>query len=465
MFRSLYLFLVIFPFLIVPFHDYVTVVKMGIFAYFCLAIWIYFFLKTKKQKSFPTEKKLYRPELFLFMFAFWAALSALFSQHPYVALFGTVTRHEGILALYSYFTVFLIASRFAPIDKYKQLLTGLVGISMISSLYGLFQKFPPPFLPFIDGTERVDSFYGNPNFYGSYLVMMLLLAMILMMTIHKKKVLFFIAADFLFLNILFSGTRSALVGVFTGLFCLGLFIWFKSPGLRKRYWLLLISFVLLFGAVNLLAGNSYLDRVVSIAKDAGQAMQDDDQSGAAGSGRWKLWEIALPLVTKNPVFGSGPDTLRYVFDQDAYRRYTKIPDIIVDKAHNEYLQIAITMGIPSLVFYLLFLSAILRGIWKSMWKSEGEQQLFLAGFFALIIAYAVQAFFNISVVPVAPFFWFILGIGARWSQGDEPGGRFLWRTNRVFACNRAQLTAASFFLLLSTNKSNTVKEDKQKKPP
>lgn len=416
MFRSVYLFLVIFPFLVIPMDEYVTVVKMGILSYFCLAIWIFFFLKKYKQKAFPAKNGLYLPELFLLMFAVWAGLSAFFSDHPYISLFGMFKRHEGILALYSYFTIFFIAVRFAPLEKYKDLLTGLVFMSMIASIYGLLQKFPLNFLPFIDGAGRVESFFGNPNFYGSYLVIMLFLAIILILLANdrKKTILFFIAANFLFLNMLYSGTRSALVGIFVGLVTLSPFIWFHFANLRKRYVSLLCTFVILFGVVNILESNNYVHRLLSIFQSAGQVMQNNEESGLAGSYRWKLWEIALPLVAEYPVFGSGPDTLAYVYEQDALLNFANLTDDhVVDKAHNEYLQIAITMGIPTLILYLLFLSVILWTIWKSIRKNKGQKQLLLAGFFALITAYAAQAFFNISVVPVAPFFWLMLGMGYR----------------------------------------------------
>lgn len=162
-------------------------------------------------------------------------------------------------------------------------------------------------------------------------------------------------------------------------------------------------------------GNVYLLRVFSIADSAKQALHND---GDAGSYRWKIWQLALPLVGKYPLFGSGPDTLVYVFNQGAFRNFIHVKDALVDKAHNEYLQISITMGIPALLFYLGFLSTVLRSIWKAIWKSSGEKQLLLAGFFAILIGYIVQAFFNISVVPVAPFFWFMLGMAYRLSYTE-----------------------------------------------
>jgi O-antigen ligase len=412
MFRILAIFLVFFPIIIFP--DYVSVVKMGLLTYLCLSIWIFIIWKRYRMKENVIEKKLYMPELFLLLFAIWAGLSALLSNHPYISLFGTYTRHEGLLALYSYFTIFFIAFRFSSIEKYTFWLIGLVSMSFISGMYGLLQKFPLSWLP-LEGSGRVESFFGNPNFYGSYLVIMLFLAILLTLTFDDrlKKMLYFLVAQLLFINVLYCGTRSAFVGIAVGLIFFTLYLWPRVPHLRKRYTGLLLSFMLVFFVVNALDHNGVISRAFSIFESAGQVLQNNEESGHAGSYRWKLWQIALPLVGEYPIWGSGPDTIKFVFDQDAIRTYTNIEGLYVDKVHNEYLQIAITMGIPALLFYLAFLSTVLWAVWKSLLKRNGENQLLLAGLFAIILGFMAQAFFNISVVPVAPFFWLILGLAYR----------------------------------------------------
>jgi putative inorganic carbon (HCO3(-)) transporter len=71
----------------------------------------------------------------------------------------------------------------------------------------------------------------------------------------------------------------------------------------------------------------------------------------------------------------------------------------IDKAHNEYLNIAVSAGIPSLIAYLTLVFVVLKN------SVSKEKNLLLA----VIIAYLVQAFFNISVVSVAFLFWILLG--------------------------------------------------------
>ena len=42
------------------------------------------------------------------------------------------------------------------------------------------------------------------------------------------------------------------------------------------------------------------------------------------------------------------------------KNYLGNPYILVDKAHNEYLQIAVTLGIPALLTYLLLLFVVIQ---------------------------------------------------------------------------------------------------------
>ena len=77
---------------------------------------------------------------------------------------------------------------------------------------------------------------------------------------------------------------------------------------------------------------------------------------------------------------------------------------LADKAHNEYLQIAATIGIPALIIYLAFVCQIVFKD-KNIFKNNATFILLVP-----IISYLVQAFFNISTIGVAPIFWLLLGL-------------------------------------------------------
>lgn len=85
--------------------------------------------------------------------------------------------------------------------------------------------------------------------------------------------------------------------------------------------------------------------------------------------------------------------------------FIKAHNDIPDKAHNEYLQIAVTLGIPALIAYLIFLGMIIIPNLKYIFK---QKYIFIL--LSIIGSYLVQAFFNISTIGIAPIFWLTLGI-------------------------------------------------------
>ncbi len=106
---------------------------------------------------------------------------------------------------------------------------------------------------------------------------------------------------------------------------------------------------------------------------------------------------------ERPGLGSGPDT----YGQVMRNEYGEI-DLHYPKAHNEYLQMLITLGWPATSVYLVIVGLVLLRVVKRVQNKPFQQVLFCC-----ITGYLIQAFFNISTISTAPIFWAMLGIGAR----------------------------------------------------
>ena len=124
------------------------------------------------------------------------------------------------------------------------------------------------------------------------------------------------------------------------------------------------------------------------------------------NGRLQIWENSLPLVKEYWLIGCGLDNFR-----DAYPNNG---GIIFDKAHNVYLQIAVTNGIPALIIFLILLFiAFIKGI-----KVKNN---ILTPIYMAFIGYSIQAFFNISVIDVAPYYYIIIGlIFSKYEENNNP---------------------------------------------
>jgi O-antigen ligase len=410
----MYWFIILYPILIYPwgFDPYYTSTKTGYLYAFVLCAWIYILFKRKFQTLKP-DKGDSAVVILLLVFLTLIEISTAFSPNKYTSVYGLIDRKEGLISFFCYFSVFLFSYRFIDKEKFNKVFSGVAIVSMVVSIYGILQHYQLDFLPrnsAMRGYSGTYTFFDNPNFFGSYLVLVLLITIPLYLnaTIKKDKVLYFISLCLTFVALIFSNTRSGYVGVFLGLVFITLFVILKRKHLWKKWAVLAVSMGILLSLINMTEQGHYLNRINSVVKDS-YSVATKRSTGHEGSSRIFIWKNSLPLIKEYFWVGSGPDSFEFVYPNNKKNKEF-LGNSIVDKAHNEYLQIAITLGVPALLTYLGFLYFILRRGFQAVKLAEGNEKILLYGLIATIIGYLVQAFFNISTVPVAPIFWSILGI-------------------------------------------------------
>jgi O-antigen ligase len=123
-----------------------------------------------------------------------------------------------------------------------------------------------------------------------------------------------------------------------------------------------------------------------------------------GTDRIYNWRMGLASVPDNWLTGVGLDNYGYVFES--------APDIYFQaKAHNEYIHVLVTQGVPAFINYMALLvfacSGAVRNVIKDGSKERRTVTWILLGMF---VTYCVQALFNGSVTYVAVYFWFIIGL-------------------------------------------------------
>jgi hypothetical protein len=135
-----------------------------------------------------------------------------------------------------------------------------------------------------------------------------------------------------------------------------------------------------------------------------------------GSSRGYIWSRAIPLLKDTLFLGHGPDTFALYFPQ--YDLKGKLfaygtSWIVVDKPHDFYLQTAINTGVLSLIALLM----LFLWYWLSSFRLYFRHSLDTlsarigTGILVAVTGYLCAAFFNDSLVSVAPVFWILLGMG------------------------------------------------------
>lgn len=133
------------------------------------------------------------------------------------------------------------------------------------------------------------------------------------------------------------------------------------------------------------------------------------------SSRGYIWSRSIPLMRETMFVGAGPDAFAMMFPQtDIAGKINWFGDIniLVDKPHNWYLQMAINTGGISLIAMLVFLAwYLLIGIKIKNEPVIAGGRLIHIGIMSGVVGYLVAAVFNDSNVSVSPVFWVILGLG------------------------------------------------------
>jgi putative inorganic carbon (HCO3(-)) transporter len=377
-------------------------------------IMIFYLILLMNRKALRTFVTLDSVMWLLLLYLLTLTISVHFALNTALALYGKPLREEGLLTILLYFSTFLMARHVVPTEKmYRYFLTtGIILACYGISQYLGFDPVPRDWLR-TDWTSSFSTF-GNPNFFGSYLVLMLPFAMFFVL--RRPHILTSISYTLIFFALLTTRTRGAWIGAFVAFISFFVFIlilkeWSKKTTTALIY--LIISSILALTIFQRLSPDVFGLEFGSIFIEAKKVIVQDRDVMHAGSNRMYIWLKTLTLVAEKALTGYGLENLQIAFvsqyKDDMLTHFGRV--LFVDKAHNEYLHIAVTSGIPSLFFYLGFFFQIAIKYTKRLAQSE----IYLA-LAASLIGYLTQAFFNISVVSVAFIFWAFLGLFAHWEQ-------------------------------------------------
>ncbi|MDD4089832.1 MAG: O-antigen ligase family protein, partial [Tissierellia bacterium] len=346
----------------------------------------------------------------LFIYLILLITSVYTAENKEFAIIGIPGRWEGLVTILLYMFLFIVARLYLTPDE--RLFKIILFTATIVSIYGILQTmgidpFPRDILRENWGS-RAFSTMGNPNFLGSYMV--LIIPISIYFYIINKNITGLTAYIILFYCLLCTNTRGAWLGTITSILAFAAihYIYFRySKEEFNRYIILFVITVLLLALYNFNTDGAFIDRFLSISRDANEFLADGDRSDYTGAHRGFIWKRVVELIKARPLTGYGLENLgeafkkNYAKDMIEFWGEVRYPD----KAHNEYLHIAVTTGIPSLLIYLtLSFQIILKGLFRL--KNCKIMLLILSS----VMGYMTAAFFNISVVSVAYVYWSFLGL-------------------------------------------------------
>jgi putative inorganic carbon (HCO3(-)) transporter len=350
-----------------------------------------------------------------------AMLSTIFSIAPRLSIFGDIWRLESVVTLLAYVALVFIFSGFvASAQQAEQLVAGLLISAGLIALYGIVQylgynvteHFDPLFRH-----NRINSTIGNANFLGKFLAFVSPLFLACYLTTHGivKKVLLGCGMIVCLCTLFLTFTRASWLGVL----CASII--FVSTAGRSLLWekrkmiATLMIIMLFFCLIVVLCAAAQKDnlqgqRIFAIRERILSTL--DLQKGPGTATRLFVWKKVIRLILQRPIIGYGPDTHvipMSSFNQEYIRTFHD--RVIIDRAHNNYLDIAVGQGLLGLGSYLAVVLTFLIWLRRRMVAEQAPaRRLLSCGIFAAFCGYLVNDFFIFSVVSVSPTFWSLMGL-------------------------------------------------------
>ena len=340
-------------------------------------------------------------------YLFFTLISALLSPYRESVLLGA-SRCEGLLTISFYCIGFFLISCFARPKKWMLWL--LSSVVIIFCTIGILQRLNlNPFSLYPSARSAYDyshsflSTVGNIDYVASFLCIVIPIFWVtILRTTGRQRFLLMIPLLFSLLILSLIRVAAGFVGILCGaLFSLPVVI----PAEKKTRRIIggcIIALILL--AVSILIFFDFSNQILHEVHEVLNGNFEDE----FGSGRVLIWKRVLKKIPERFWFGHGPDTMSLagVPNIDTVNaKNVVIRTKRIDVAHNEYLNILFHQGIFALLAYLAALFTALR-----KWLQHARSNPLASAFGAAVLAYAIQAFFGISQLITAPFFWCALAL-------------------------------------------------------
>lgn len=315
-------------------------------------------------------------------------LSTIFSVAPLESFFGSYNRIQGFLTHIFYIIYFVITLHFFyKKENIGKALTFIVGISLITSLYAILQKFGIDFIPaYLKETylDRSFSTFGHPNFLGQFLLFPIWICILNMSKKHKKQTVFYLTSFLILVTaLIFTENRASMLGLAISVIVFLILKLHISKMLRVLFSVMAISALALF--------------IIFVAPSV-RSIQT----------RFIVWEKTPEIISEHIFIGSGLETFEQSFLKVSPPEIYKFEELgeTADRAHNEILDIGVTQGLFGILIYIGVLVMLIAIVFK---KNSLKYKDVNIAFFSLI-AIIISKFFSFSLVDDWLVFLTILAI-------------------------------------------------------
>jgi O-antigen ligase len=368
-------------------------------------------------------------------------ISTILSPIPAVSLWGRNFSELGydLYSVLSFLVLFFaIAIRIRTEDQIRRILWVVAGVGVLTGAYGVSQRFGWDPIGNGAGASRVVSSFGNPIFFGSYLVMSTVVTLGVALDGARKKnrwwpVVIALALGIQFAAIWLTGSRGPWLGLLFGLITFGVL---GSLKLERKSLAMVVSVVVSGLLLAVIVVNAAGDGNTGKERGVGSVVTGLAPTGDGLNGRGDIWRGSVRLMGSwevqqaenkvrslfRPVFGLGPEMYFYSYPLAANPQYTHpvLGEVLVSHAHNLPLQLLFEYGLLGLLSFVVMAVSILAAGMIVIWRKSdyGDQDapeqnwLVIAALavVAALIGRSIEQTTGVARVGDLVPFWILAGV-------------------------------------------------------
>ena len=346
--------------------------------------------------------------LLVSLYLFLLLVAALVSkQSVFATLTGTWGRNNGIIMSILFMLFFMLFSIPSKNNISSQILKTLFYFGLFSSIYAWLQFFnKDPLQYYFSWYNKNDAIIitvGNSNFASIFLAMTYSSAMVIFFSKPKFDYLRILAVMSIVTHLLLIPKLDTQGKISFGLSTV-IIVGVVTVNSKYRYlrfagfaWWILSLAVGIFG----LLGLKGIGVFAGVLSDNIRSLSD----------RYYAWLAAINMMKDSPLFGKGIDSFGFFYrnfrDPNSNEIVIGQPFITYDNAHNTYLQLGATAGVPVLIVYLVLIILICWRSWVALRYSEDK--VTIAGLLSIWLIYLLQSFVSMDQIGLAIWGWVSAG--------------------------------------------------------
>lgn len=334
------------------------------------------------------------PFAFLISFFVWALIQLLLSQNKWYYLMGNLERPTDSLIFFA--SLFLVILSISICDKeIRKILVfyttlGIpVALYQLSRLQGLVDIFK----------VRSSGDQGHPINFGIYLMVLFFFLLFLFLDIRNKILKFLIppVIGVFMLLIVRNATRSVIAAIVIGLLATSILL----KGTYRRILLILLCIFIFSSLFVGVVGT----RIISLVSDS---------NNSSYVARFYEFSDSLKIIKDKPFTGVGLGNLTFIYPRYRSLELNNIPNewqFGTSLIRNVFLHLAVVLGIPGVVFFILFLYSVNKYFIEVLAALYSPSKTILyGGWISMLVVFLFTYFTTTSAIMFSLFSGLLLSM-------------------------------------------------------